>query len=211
MSNVHGPGGPREPMRLPQNQPAVQQPPSLRPAEPPPPAAIKVDSSQVTSRLHGYDVIDNPLLSSMRIAMVAAFDPGAPGDVVRKGMASANPAKLREGLQIKRSDGKSPWDRMEPRVQQLLASDQKNRALAFKGFITNKGVDDLVKVIKKTPAGPEARQLERSITNMTEMDAQKAADAISGVDSSPQPQKVGSAWAEQFRMFATGQTLPVFI
>ncbi len=211
MSNVHGPSGPREPQKLPQNQPNVHQPPSLRPEEPPPPAAIKVDSSQVTSRLHGYDVVDTPLLSSMRIALVAAFDPGPQGDKIRKAMASANPRELRGGLQIERSDGKSPWDRMEPRVQQLLASDQKNRALAFKGFITHKGVDGLAKVIKALPGGAEARQLERSIAHMNEMDAQKAADAISGVDTSPAPQKEGSKWAEQFHLFATGQTLPVFI
>jgi hypothetical protein len=211
MSNVHGPGAPREPMRLPQNQPDVQQPPSLRPSEPPPPAAIKVDSSQVTSRLHGYDAMDNPLLSSLRVAMVAVFDPGTQGDKVRGAMAAASPARLRQSLQIKRTDGKSPWDRMEPRVQQLLASDQKNRSLAFKGFITHPGVDGLIEELMKAPAGIEARQLERSISNMTEIDAQKAADAVSGVDISPQPQKEGSRWADLFHMFATGQALPVFI
>lgn len=158
-----------------------------------------------------YGQADEPFVSGLKIAITAAFDPGGNGDKVRQAMKRADPAALRASLQIKRSDGKSPWDRMEPRVRDLVAGDYKARSLAFKGFASDLRIEGLVHEIKKNPKGEIPRRFQNAVDNLGEGQALQAEELITAADRSPDPIKEGRKWAELFHQFVSGNTLHAFI
>lgn len=215
MSEVKGVGGCQPPPHVRAAQSEAQKtelapkpenalPPSMRPDQPPPAAAIKVASAHVTSRLDTLVVIEDPLAAGLRVAIMSAFDPGELGDSVRWAMANADPGILRESLQMPRADGKSAWDRMDAHTQDLIASDRPRRAAAFQSFIIHPLMDGLVKLIKRSPGGEEAGRLMTAVVGLTDGEAERAADAIRAVDERVDPVKSGAEWASSFHGHVMG-------